>query len=171
MVHQVKVSMARPTAAGRPGRRCREGGVVYLWLLFMVFLLSLGVGQVLEIYSTQAQRDREVELLHVGNLYRQAIRNYYLSSPGRQKQYPVKLELLLRDPRYLTPRRYLRRLYPDPLTGQPFMTIRAPAGGIMGVSSSSTKVPRKQAGFSFLDAGFAQASSYRDWQFIYMGGP
>jgi len=151
--------------------RARQGGVVYLWLLFLVFLLSLGIGQVLEIYSTQTQRDREAELLYVGDLYRQAIRNYYLSSPGRQKKYPIKLELLLRDPRYLTPRRYLRRLYPDPLTGQPFVIILAPAGGIMGVSSPSTKVPRKKAGFIFLDAGFAQASSYRDWQFIYLGGP
>lgn len=162
--------MARHITVGRPVRRARQGGVVYLWLLFLVFLLSLGVGQVLEIYSTQAQRDREAELLYVGDLYRQAIRNYYLSSPGRQKKYPPTLELLLRDPRYLTPRRYLRRLYADPLTGQQFMTIPAPEGGIMGVYSTSTKAPRKQAGFNFLDAGFAQAKSYRDWQFIYLGG-
>ena len=148
--------------------KCRQQqqGMVYLWALFLVFLLGLTLGKGLEVYSTLVQREKEADLLYVGNLYRQAIYTYYLSSPGYQKKFPEKLTDLLKDPRYLTNRRYLRQLYRDPMTQQAFIEVMSPEGGIMGVSSSSSKKPIKQAGFTNENNNFEQAEHYSDWQFV-----
>lgn len=150
--------------------RHRQRGVTYLWMLFLVFLLGLGLGKSLEVYSTVVQREKEVELLHVGGLYREAIRQYYLSSPGGVKRYPASLEDLLQDRRYPVVRRYLRRLYPDPVTGDAFVPVLAPEGGIRGVRSSSLGAPLKRAGFDAEEAGFDTASSYHEWVFAPDGG-
>ncbi|PTQ90488.1 type II secretory pathway pseudopilin PulG [Agitococcus lubricus] len=148
--------------------RGKQQGMVYLWALFLVFLLGLGLGKSLEVYSTTLQRDKEQELLDVGRLYKQAIYNYYLSSPGYEKKFPTQLSDLLKDPRYLTTRRYLRKLYLDPITQQAFMPIYAPQGGIMGVYSPSTRTPLKQRGFMPDESHFNQAQHYKDWGFRVM---
>lgn len=143
-----------------------QRGVTYLWMLFLVFLLGLGLGKSLELYSTVMQREKEQELLLTGRLYRQAIEEYYRSSPGYLRKYPEKLEDLLRDPRYLSTRRYLRRLYPDPVSGLPFDVVASPEGGIMGVRSPSGKVPKKSSGFKVGEETFTAARSYQDWDFV-----
>lgn len=146
-------------------RRQWQQGVTYLWMLFLVFLLGLGMGKSLEVYSTLVQREKEAELLYVGGLYREAVRQYYLSSPGGVKRYPASLEDLLQDRRYPVMRRYLRRLYPDPVTGAAFMPVLAAEGGIRGVRSGGTGRPLRQAGFGAAEAGFERAVSYGDWVF------
>lgn len=82
--------------------------------------------QSLEVYSLAIKREKEAELLYIGRLYREAIKQYYLSSPGSVQKYPASLEDLRKDPRSLVTRRYLRRLYPDPITGKAFAVIAAP---------------------------------------------
>lgn len=149
----------------------RQRGITYLWMLFLVFLLSLGLGKTLDVYSTMLKREKENQLLYVGDQYRQAIRLYYLSSPGYLKKYPEKLSDLLKDPRHLTVRRYIRQLYNDPVSGQPFTLINAPEGGIMGVASPSSALPVKQRGFPPQDDGFNGSGRYADWQFLYQGEP
>lgn len=144
----------------------RQHGMTYLWALFLVFLLGLGLGKSLEVYSVQLQRAKEAELLAVGHLYREALRQYYVSSPGTVRKYPERLEDLLRDPRYLTTRRYLRRLYPDPVTGEAFVALTAPEGGIQGVRSASDALPRKQDGFIAADSDFRRQLHYGDWRFV-----
>lgn len=148
----------------------KQRGVTYLWMLFIVFLLGLGLGKALDVYSTSIQRQKEADLLYVGGLYREAIRQYYLSSPGSLKIYPASLNDLLKDPRSLATRRYLRQLYPDPVTGQPFTPLTAPQGGIWGVASSSGKKPLKEAGFDDVYFSFTRAESYQGWKFVYEGG-
>lgn len=147
------------------GFQCGWG---YLGMLFLVFLLSLGLGTTVEIDSTLERRDREVELVAVGNLYREAIESYYLSATAGPRRYPASLEYLLKDPRHLVTRRYLRRNYLDPMTSRPFTTLVAPDGGIWGVVSVSGTKPLRVAlpeGVTPVDA----VHSYRDWQFIYRG--
>lgn len=146
-------------------RRQWQQGVTYLWMLFLVFLLGLGMGKSLEVYSTLVQREKEAELLYVGGLYREAVRQYYLSSPGGVKRYPASLEDLLQDRRYPVMRRYLRRLYPDPVTGAAFMPVLAAEGGIRGVRSESLRRPLKRAGFDPAEEGFERAGSYHEWVF------
>lgn len=149
--------------------RARQRGVTYLWLLFLVFVLSIGLGKSLDIYSVTLKREKERELLYIGNIYKQAIRGYYLGSPGGQRRYPGRLEELLLDKRYLTPKRYLRRLYSDPVTGKPFNVLMAPEGGIHGVASTSSLAPLKTSNFPEEFVAFGTAKTYQDWMFVYGG--
>ncbi|CAG4902048.1 type II secretion system protein [Paraburkholderia gardini] len=145
----------------------RQQGVAYFWALLMVLFITLGLGKLLEDMRTSNQRAREAELLYTGNLYRDAIRQYWQSTPVGARRYPEQLSDLLHDPRYPVMRRYLRRLYPDPVTGQPFVPIPAPEGGVMGVRSASPRQPVKVAGFRADQHAFAQVHSYQQWEFSY----
>lgn len=122
------------------------------------------------VWSKANQRDKEVELLFIGNQFRQAIALYYQRTPGVTKRYPEKIENLIEDRRYLSTQRYLRKFYTDPMTGKAeWGLVMAPEGGVMGVYSLSTARPIKSAGFAHAEeaAGFAKAASYADWKFAY----
>ncbi|WP_165102076.1 type II secretion system protein [Caballeronia sp. SBC2] len=133
----------------------------------MVLFITLGLGKLLENVAMTDKRNRETELLYTGNLYREAIRQYSQSTPVGAKPYPEKLNDLLRDPRYPVIRRYLRRLYPDPITGEAFIPIPAPDGGVMGVHSVSLRKPVRVAGFRTDQTSFAAVKSYQQWEFSY----
>lgn len=156
-----------------PSLNSKQQGVTYLILLFLLATLSVGLTVVGESWATRSQREKEAQLLTVGAAYRAAIGRYYDSSPGPQKGYPATLEDLLTDPRVPFPRRHLRQLYPDPITGRAdWMLIRASDGGIIGVASSSEAAPIKRAGFELPHAMFETLAtqhgdklSYRHWEF------
>jgi type II secretory pathway pseudopilin PulG len=141
-------------------------GFTYLSVLFIVAILSTGLALVGEVWHTSAMRDKEADLLFVGNQYRKAIARYYLSGP--QRQYPRSLEDLLKDPRRPGVERYLRKLYFDPLTGKDWILVKAPDGGILGVHSASEEQPFKTARFKVRDATFEGAQKYADWKFVYV---
>jgi type II secretory pathway pseudopilin PulG len=147
----------------------REQGFTLAAALIAVALLGAGMAAYGEIASHAAQREKERELLFVGNQFRQAIGTYYERTPGAVKKFPQKLEELLKDARYPTPQRHLRRIYPDPMTGKAeWGVIQAPGGGIMGVYSLSQARPVKSGNFAFRDASLAGAARYADWQFSYV---
>lgn len=135
--------------------------------LLLVILITLGMGRLLDNAIKSNQRAREQELLYVGELYRRAIQHFAESTPAGTRPYPDKLDDLLRDPRYPVVRRYLRRLYPDPMTGTDFEIIRTPEGDIQGVRSTSSKTPIKRSDFPEEYSEFSSASSYRQWEFSY----
>jgi hypothetical protein len=147
--------------------RARQVGVTYFWTLLILTFITLGLGKLMDDVRMSNQRARERELLYVGNLYRQAVRQYWQSAPIGAKRYPDKLDDLLRDPRYPVTRRYLRRLYLDPVTGKPFVPVVSPGGGVMGVHSASPHKPVKISGFSGEEAVFTKSASYQNWEFIY----
>lgn len=140
-------------------------GFTYLTALFVVAILGGALALTGDVWHTHAMREKEVELLHVGHQYRAAIQRYYLSGP--QRQYPRSLEDLLKDPRQPGTVRYLRRLQPDPLTGQDWTLVKAPDGGILGVHSPSEAAPLKVANFKLRDRTFEGAQKYSDWKFIF----
>ena len=150
-------------------------GFTYLLLLFSVALLGIGLAVAGEVWHTAAKREKEKELLFVGDAFREAIGNYYAGSPGGLKQFPAKLEDLLRDPRFPDTRRYLRTVYADPITGKmDWVPILAPQGGIMGVGSPSGEQPVKRSGFGDADQAFGRLRAkageklrYSDWKFVY----
>ncbi|GAA4347965.1 hypothetical protein GCM10023165_33280 [Variovorax defluvii] len=150
-------------------QRQAQRGVGYLFMLLAVALLSLGIGKAVEVYTVSAQREKEAELVRVGALYRQAIKDYYLSAPGGQHRYPARLEELLKDSRHLVTRRYLRRLHADPMTGQPFTPLLAPQGGIWGVASSSSRSPIRTAPPREATVQRGEVPSYQGWHFVYDG--
>jgi type II secretory pathway pseudopilin PulG len=144
-------------------RGCR--GFTYLTALFVVALMGAGYATIGEMWATTSMRDKEDELLYIGNQYRRAIERYYATGPRR---YPRTLQDLLKDPRAPTIQRYIRQLYADPMTGSTeWGLVKAPDGGIMGVHSTSQEAPIKQATFKLRDAGFEAAKTYADWKFIF----
>lgn len=147
--------------------RAPQTGFTYLGVLFAIALMGIALGAVGTLWQTEMQREREKELLFIGNEFRNAIKQYYHRSPG-VGSYPKELKVLLKDPRLLNNQRHLRRLYTDPMTGKPeWGLIRTPDKGIMGVYSLSQGKPIKKANFSAADKGFDSARSYRDWRFVY----
>ncbi len=152
-------------------RMRQQQGFTYLVLLFAVALAGAVLAATGIVWSHAGQREKETELLFVGNQFRQAIALYYQRTPGAVKRYPEKIENLIEDRRYLTTQRYLRRLYADPMTGKAeWGLIMAPEGGIMGVFSLSAGKPIKSAGFAQAEetAGFAKAASHANWRFAYV---
>jgi type II secretory pathway pseudopilin PulG len=135
-------------------------------VLFIVAIMGGGLALVGEMWETSVKREKEAELLFVGNQYRKAIERYYLSGP--QRQYPRALEDLLKDARLPATARYLRRIYPDPVTGKAeWGIVKAPDGGILGVHSVSEDAPLKRARFKTRDAAFEGAQKYSDWKFVH----
>ena len=145
----------------------RQHGFTYLTVLFVVALLMTGLALAGEAWETAAKREKEAELLFVGNQYRNAIARYYESTPGAMKRYPSTLAELLEDPRQPAIRRYLRKLYPDPFGGGQWGLVKAPDGGIAGVYSMSSAKPLKSGNFRAREAAFSEAQRYADWKFVY----
>ena len=149
--------------------RPRQRGVVLLALLVALTLLGIGLLNAVDVWTLSRQREREKELLFVGEQYRQAIRRYYSAAPGAaQRGYPTSLERLLEDDRYPIPVRHLRRAYPDPITGTADWGLLKVGDGILGVYSLSEAAPLKQAGFTRGNEAFKDATSYKDWVFAYL---
>ena len=147
-----------------------QQGAVLLMVLVSVALLGLMSGIAGSSWQTIVQRAKEADLLWKGNQVRLAIGSYYETSHSggaAPQSFPSELNFLIKDPRFLETRRHLRRLYPDPMTGEDWDIIRDPRGRIMGVRSSSDKEPFKQGGFTEENKSFADQQSYHDWQFVY----
>jgi type II secretory pathway pseudopilin PulG len=155
----------------RPGVR-HGRGIMLLALLIGLALGGIALMAAVDVWTLQRQREREQQLLYVGDQYRQAIRRYYYAAPvGTPRTLPVSLELLLEDDRYPIPVRHLRRLYPDPITGQAEWGLLRAGDRIAGVFSLSEAMPVKQAGFSVDDESFTGRSRYKEWGFSFTGAP
>ena len=152
----------------------RASGFSYIGLLWMLALLATALACAGSVWSVQARRDQEAELLFVGEQFRAAIARYRDETPsGQSPRFPERLEDLLDYRRWPVPRRPLRRLYADPMTGtREWGLIRAPDGGILGVFSQSALPPLKRSGFGERDEDrFREARSYRDWRFDHAAPP
>jgi len=144
-----------------------QAGFTLLAMLLVVAATGAALAAIGEMASHAMQREKEAELLFVGNQYREAIASYYSRTPGAAKRYPAKLEDLLEDKRFPMTQRHLRRLYRDPITGEPFEPVPSPEGGVMGVRSRSEAEPIKTGNFLARDETFGDAKKYSDWQFVY----
>ena len=140
-------------------------GFTYLGVLIAVALAGLALAGAGTVWSTLSQREREAELLFVGDQYRRSIASYFDSSPGA-KEYPRSLADLLEDRRSPAARRHLRKPFADPMAPQAEWGLVRIGDRVQGVYSTSGATPIKRAGFAAADESFAGASSYRDWRFI-----
>ncbi len=146
----------------------RQQGFSYVIAMFMVAVLSILSVRALENTLTKARRDKEDQLLYVGQAYREAIRTYYENTPGSAKTYPPNLAALLEDGRTTTTRRPLRRLYRDPITSSlDWGIVRGENDVVIGVYSLSSERPIKADGFPNTLTGFTNARRYQDWKFVY----
>jgi type II secretory pathway pseudopilin PulG len=146
-----------------------QKGFTYLGILIVVMVMGAGLAATGTLWSTTAQREKERELLFIGNEFRQAIESYYRRSPGAPV-YPKSLAELVDDKRFPMPQHHLRRIYADPMTGKnEWELVEAPGGGgIMGVRSRSESAPLKTGNFRNADAAFEEAKKYSDWQFVFV---
>jgi type II secretory pathway pseudopilin PulG len=152
-------------------RASQTHGFMLLALLIGLILASITLMAAVDIWTVQRQREKEQDLLFAGDQYRQAIQRYYFAAPpGTPRVLPLKLADLLEDDRYPIPVRHLRRLYPDPVTGQPEWGEMRVDDRIAGVYSLSEKPPIKQAGFPLMYRSFAERTQYKEWVFAFLGG-
>jgi type II secretory pathway pseudopilin PulG len=155
-----------PATSSRPRTEQHARGVVLLALLMALALGGIALMASVDVWSLSRQREREQELLFVGHQYRQAIQHYYFSAPpGAARTLPTALDELLEDKRYPVPVRHLRRLYPDPITGNAEWGVLHIGSRIAGVHSLSGKPPMKRAGFARDDQLFHDKPAYSDWVF------
>jgi type II secretory pathway pseudopilin PulG len=149
-----------------------KNGFTYIMVLLAVVLIGISLMVAGRYWSFIDKKDKEEELLFRGGQYLRAIDSYFKGSHGGANLYPQKLDDLLKDPRSLNPKRYLRKLYKDPITGEAdwLPIIEKGSGRIKGVKSRSEATPVKEDGFPEIYKSFKGKASYSDWEFIHKPG-
>ena len=155
----------------RSGRRAArqavgQQGFGLLLVLFAIAALGLLLAGTGQVWHTTVQREKEAELLFIGNQFRQAIGSYYRQTPGAEKQLPSRLEDLLEDTRFPVPRRHLRRLYRDPMTGGfewGLVKVGDRISGVHSLSSSSTI----RSVFQARDSALQDTARHDQWIFSF----
>ncbi len=156
-------SMAKRMRSGKE----RQTGFAYLLLLVALAIVGVSAATALRLGAQMTRRGAEDELLAIGAEYERALASYRMATPaGQVNRAPSSLADLLKDPRYPTLKRHLRRVYPDPLTGaDSWGFVRGANGVILGVYSEAQGRPIKRTGFDASKLHFEDAKSYRDWVF------
>jgi type II secretory pathway pseudopilin PulG len=144
-----------------------QRGAILLLLLVMVVILGLSATMAGQSWRSTMQRAREAELLWRGQQYQQAIASYYAVKHGPQQMLPAQLEHLLRDPRFPSVVRHLRKLYDDPMTGEAWELVTDPAERVIGVRSSSDLEPFRKDGFPKGLERLQGTNSYSEWEFVF----
>ena len=154
------------------GRSIRsQEGFTYIGVLLAIALIGTQLALAGVVWSFAQTRQKERELLFVGGQFRTAISQYYLNPKGPQKEYPRRLEDLLKDPRYPGTVRHLRKIYADPITAKKrWGLVRLPNGGIIGVYSLSEEAPIKTGNFRPAELSFTNKQRYADWKFVHAFG-
>ncbi|WP_126446451.1 type II secretion system protein [Sulfuricystis multivorans] len=153
--------MANPMRSGNG-----QAGFTYVGLLIAVALIALTGMTVLEVGTQLQRRAQEAELLAIGQEFRAALKSYAEATPLGQPDAPQELAELLRDPRHPGTKRHLRRIYPDPLTGnKTWGVVRAPDGRVLGIHSLDTTPTLRRSGFPVGLEAFAQAHRHDEWVF------
>ena len=138
--------MAFPTVAGDIEMRS-ERGFSYIGLMILIAILSVSAAAAIQVGSITQRREAEEELLAVGLEFKAAVRSYFESTPvGTPSAAPRTLNDLLKDPRFPAPKRHLRKIYNDPLTGSAdWGIVRSADGGILGVYSLAPGTPIRRS--------------------------
>jgi len=146
-----------------------ERGFTYIFVLIMLIFIGVGLATTGKVWSVIAQREKEEELLFRGDQIVKGIESYYKSSHGGGNFLPRKLEDLIKDNRFLTVKRHLRKLYKDPMTEDgEWEIIRDEQGRIKGVKSKSEKEPLKKKNFPIEYKHFEDKMRYKDWEFVFV---
>jgi len=144
-------------------------GFTLIGVLAFIVVTGISLTAASKYWSTVIKREKEEELLFRGDQIKSAITSYYNHTPkGRTPSYPRNLEDLLKDPRFLTVRRHLRKVYKDPATEDgAWGLVRDSKGGVKGVFSKSKLKPIKTGNFSEEYKDFKKAKTYSDWRFVH----
>ncbi len=149
-------------------RRSSTRGVVLMGLVVLLALAGLALLRFGESAATARQREREAQLLWVGQQYRAALESYYRATPGPVKHLPLTFEELLRDSRFPNPVRHLRQAYPDPMQPEVPWGIVRRGNQIIGVYSQADGAPLRRHGFPPGLESFEGATQYSAWRFLFV---
>lgn len=120
-----------------------QNGVTYLFVMILIVVMSIATLEVTQQWSVIMQRDREAELQFRGtsivNAIERFVADWEIQRATRPNQWPRTLEELTKK----SPKRYLRKVYTDPMTGNKFALIKI-GQDIHGVKSTSTDTPYNQ---------------------------
>jgi hypothetical protein len=137
-------------------------------ILFVIAGLGVAMAALGTMWHTLAQREKERELLFIGEQFRLAIESFWKAEAGGIRRLPKNFEELLTDPRFPNTVRHLRRVYRDPMTGEAeWGVVKEADGGITAVHSLSEGTPFKTANFPAEYVDFEKAKSYKDWVFFF----
>jgi type II secretory pathway pseudopilin PulG len=155
--------------AGRARRP--QAGFTYLGLIIFVTVIGMVGAATLKVGSLLQRAEAENELLEIGAEFSVALRSYAAATPQGQPNQPTSLQQLLRDPRFPNPRRHLRRIFVDPITGKAEWGMVSAGDGapILGVYSLSQAQPLKIANFDPRFVNFENKKHLSDWKFTANG--
>ncbi|MDH4098985.1 MAG: type II secretion system GspH family protein [Nitrospirota bacterium] len=174
--------MAYPTGNGRPGRLpwisylkfhtsdfCLDNrGFTFVALAVIIFIMGISLLAVRPTWTVIMKIEKEQELLYVGKAFKDAIKRYHDAGPPNNKTLPARLEDLLSDPRSPSAKKYLRKIYRDPMTGEDdWVVVMDGAQRIRGIHSRSEEEPFKQDHFPDEFQQFANKKKYSEWVFEY----
>jgi len=145
----------------------RQHGFTYLSLMILLAIIGLITASSIKLGSVLQRSRAEQELLEIGTAFSDALQSYAEATPAGQPTMPATLNDLLRDPRFPTLKRHLRKIFVDPVTGRAEWGI-VYAGdhtGVLAVYSLSTARPVKVSNFPQRFASFAGAARISDWKF------
>lgn len=137
-------------------------GFTLIGLAVIIAIMGIVLMTVSRVYSTMVKRDVEEELLFRGDEIKNAIDSYFKYG----NTYPRNFDELIKDPRGVSSRKHLRRLYKDPLTNGEWDLIKDKAERIVGVRSKSEKEPIKKANFPEEYKTFEAKTKYSEWEFV-----
>lgn len=146
-----------------------QRGFTYVTLLIYLAIVSGAFAAIVSAGASAQRREKEIELLHIGEQFRKAFKSYYDATPPGQKPYPDSLQALLRDPRFPVPKRHLRQIFPDPITATTRWGQKlAPGGGVMGIYSLSDELLINASSVASSDAATGTPRRYSEWIFGYI---
>ncbi len=160
---------ANLTASGSAARR--SGGFTYLSLIILVAIIGLVTATTLKVGSVLQRARAEQELLRIGAEFSDALQSYADATPAGKPPQPPTLKDLLRDPRYPSIRRHLRKIYVDPMTGKAEWGIvyLGDKVGVIGIYSLSDAKPVKIGNFPTRFSSFDAKEHISDWKFTLTG--
>lgn len=153
-------------------QRRLAAGFTYLGMLILLAVLGLVGAAGLKMGTLLQRAAAEEELLEIGAQFSEALRSYAAATPQGQPQQPPSLQDLLKDPRFPNPRRHLRKIFVDPVTGKAEWGILylGDKVGVLGVYSLSNARPLKVANFDIRFLGMENRERISDWKFLMAGG-
>ncbi|MBF0303489.1 MAG: type II secretion system protein [Desulfamplus sp.] len=142
-------------------------GFSYPAVLALIIITGIAAATAQRSWTTVVKREKETELLFRGDQIQRAIASYYKAVENK-KLYPGSLNELIKDPRFPSTKRHLRKIYTDPMTGNSEWGVVYTQGGrIKGVFSKSSEEPIKKSNFLPQYSRFQDKTHYYDWKFIY----
>jgi type II secretory pathway pseudopilin PulG len=149
----------------------RQQGFTYLGMIILVMIIGLVGAMTVKADALLRRAAAEEELLEIGAEFSGALQSYAAVTPSGQPALPEGLEQLLRDPRFPEPRRHLRKIFVDPMTGKAEWGVVHANGdkGVLAVYSLSQARPLKIANFDARFANFGNKRRISDWKFTAAG--